>query len=79
MKYQKTKNKICIGLAIAGIVLLSGYTLVGADHLLILFAMMILAVICFASAIILFKIKIGSKEEYQLLKDSYMKYNGSTY
>ena len=79
MKYQKTKNKICIGLAIAGIVLLAGYTLVGADHLLILFAMMILAVICFASAIILFKIKIGSKEEYQLLKDSYMKYNGSTY
>ena len=80
MKYHKTKNKICIGLAIAGIVLLlSGYTLVGAEHISILFIMMIAAIICFASSIILFMLKIGSKEEYQLLKDSYIKYNGSTF
>ncbi len=80
MKYHKTKNKICIGLAIAGIVLLlSGYTLVGAEHILILFIMMIVAIICFASSIILFMVKIRSKDEYQILKDSYMKYNGSTF
>ena len=80
MKYQKIKNKICIGLVIAGLaILFLGTSLVGADNLLIFFAMTMAAVLCFISATVLFVIKRGSKNEYQQLKDSYMKYNGSTF